>query len=596
MNLFTRTRPLRSPRSTWTGATRVLALSLLFALIAAACGSDATDDAAPEPAETETTDEPAETAGPETMVRDSGMTVTVQQAGDLTVHSLTASEEVFANSTHIIETDNSLVVVDTQFLLPNALDVRAYTDELGKPIERVFISHEHPDHFLGSEAFADVPIYALGDVSGSIAASGDAEVEEKQADFGEAIAGSYVVPETIEPGTVEIDGVSFELTEVLDAEAEVQLVIRVPSAGVIVTGDLIYSGVHLILAGPADTWTTAIEGLAADADSYPIVLPGHGLPTDPSAYDANIAWLATATELMGTAQTAIEFKQGLVDAFPELGMAAAIDFVTPFLFPEEAQSGATEIAFGECTEVSTGTVAPLTALQTALPDGVSALSLTAQGTVFDGSDDLGVLITRTLRCDEIVVGDGAGEGEQHIAHVGTPVDASALPASPYNNDGGNGADFNNYIFGYYSDSAAYIDALTAAGVAGAEVATISMTDTEAGECLVDRSVTVSAAAYSFEVAGEMPDASCEDPVVPFIANWWSLTDGAAAVASNNIPGQAAIFIDPATTVINVTPTGEGLGQIIGTDPVVADAFGVIGLIPASDGPSMTITEAGELPG
>ncbi len=232
-----------------------------------------------------------------------------------------------------------------------------------------------------------------------------------------------------------------------------------------------------------------------------------------------------------------------------------------------------------------------------MPDGVTALSLTEQGTVFEGSDDLGVLITRTLRCDEISVtqdGETVAAGEQHIAHVGTPVDASVLPASPYNNDGTNGADFNNYIFGYYSDSEAYIDALTAAGVTGAEVGTISMTDTAAGDCLITRDVTVSAAEFSFDASGDIPDAACEDPVVPFIANWWSVSDGSVAVASNDIPGQAAIFIDTAATTVTIVPTGEGIQRLVGADAVTADAFGVIGLIPASDGSSMTITAAGEL--
>lgn len=316
---FPQTNPSRKEgtgRAVWF---RSLPLILIMALIAAACGSDTS-------AEMEVS----------TSVRDSGMTVTVQEGDGLTVHTLTAPEEVFANSTHILETENSLVLVDTQFLLPNAADFRAYADDLGKPIDRVFISHEHPDHFLGSEVFADVPVHALQSVSDAIAANGDAEVAEKQGDFGaEAIAGSYVVPEVVEPGTIEIDGVTMELSEVDDAEAEVQLVIRVPDYGVLVAGDLVYSGVHLIMAGPADTWTVALNDLAADGESYPIVLAGHGVPGDQATIEANVAWLATASELMGTAENADDFEQGLVDAYPDLGMPAAIDFVTPFLFPED---------------------------------------------------------------------------------------------------------------------------------------------------------------------------------------------------------------------------------------------------------------------
>lgn len=337
----------------------IAALLLAFALIAGACGDDdpveaATDDtvapidttttAAPVDDSTTTTAPPVEdttpiddggTAEPVTTVRDSGLTVTVQAAGDYTVHTVLSPEQAFANATHIVETDNALVLFDTQFLLPNAADFRAYADSLGKPIEAVFITHAHPDHFLGSEAFADLPVFAVADVVDAIAASGDAEVEEKQAQFGpEVIASTYVIPEVVEPGTIEIDGVAFELETVVDAEAEVQLVVRVPDAGAIVTGDIIYSGIHLILAGPADTWIQAINGLAADSADYPIVLPGHGNVADPAVYDINIAWLTTASELLGTAETGDDFKQGLIDAFPELSLEGAIDFVLPIYFPE----------------------------------------------------------------------------------------------------------------------------------------------------------------------------------------------------------------------------------------------------------------------
>ena len=346
------TQPNRSPKAT------AAALLLALTLVAAACADDDTAETSTEEtvatteetvatteAEATTTEESAVTTEESvatteesvatTTVRDSGLAVTVQAAGEHTVHTVVSPEQAFANATHIVETDNALVLFDTQFLLPNAADFRAYADSLGKPIEAVFITHAHPDHFLGSEAFADLPVFAVAEVADAIAANGDAEVAEKQADFGpELSASTYVVPEVVEPGTMEIDGVTFELETVVDAEAETQLVVRVPDAGAIVTGDIIYSGSHLILAGPADTWIQAINGLAADSADYPIVLPGHGNAADPTVYDTNIAWLTKASELLGTAETGDEFKQGLIDAFPDLGMEGAIDFVLPIYFPE----------------------------------------------------------------------------------------------------------------------------------------------------------------------------------------------------------------------------------------------------------------------
>ena len=266
--------------------------------------------------------------------RESGIQVTVQDLGDVTVHSLTAPEQIFINSTHIIETPNSLVLIDTQFLLPMALDYRAYADGLGKPIERLIITHAHPDHFLGSEAFADVEIYALSEIADAIAANGQAEVDEKQAQFGDAIASTFVVPTVLEPGSVAIDGITFSFEVVMDAEADIQVVTKVPEYGIVAVGDIVYSGVHLILAGSPPTWIAALEALKADSADFPIVLAGHGVPGDPGLYDQNIAWLAKASELLGSVTSADDFKAGLVEAFPDLRLDTAIDFVLPFLFPQ----------------------------------------------------------------------------------------------------------------------------------------------------------------------------------------------------------------------------------------------------------------------
>jgi len=300
-----------------------LALVSFAAVVITACSSSDDDN-----------DIMPNTSGPVVTTRDSGMVVSVQDANGIKVHSLTAPQAVFANSTHIIETENSLIAFDTQFLLPNAADMRAYADEIGKPIDRVFITHDHPDHFLGSEAFNDVPVYALQEVVDLIEANGDAEVAEKQGDFGpDNIASTYVIPQVVVPGNLMIDGVSFEFEKVVDAEAANQLVTRIPNHGVVVAGDLVYSGVHLILAGQIGPWTTALQNLDA-VSGYPIVLAGHGVPAAPAVYDENIQWLAKAGELIADASTtAASFKQGLIDAFPGLGMPAAIDFVTPFLFP-----------------------------------------------------------------------------------------------------------------------------------------------------------------------------------------------------------------------------------------------------------------------
>lgn len=272
-----------------------------------------------------------------TIERETGAMVTVNDLGDVKVHSYLSPQQVFANNTHIIETASQLVLIDTQFILPMAKDYRAYADSLGKPIERLVITHEHPDHFLGSEAFNDIDIYALQSVATKIKAHGQKEIDEKKAQFGEAVASTFVVPTALEPGSVEIDGINFLFESVKNAEAEEQLVTKLPDYGVISVGDIVYSGVHMILAGQPPSWIAALKDLKAGSDNYPIVLSGHGTTTNPAVYDTNIAWLGKAGDLLGSTKNGEDFKNGMTEAFPDLGMDAAIDFVLPFIFPEEAK-------------------------------------------------------------------------------------------------------------------------------------------------------------------------------------------------------------------------------------------------------------------
>ena len=270
----------------------------------------------------------------------------------------------------------------------------------------------------------------------------------------------------------------------------------------------------------------------------------------------------------------------------------------------ESHSRASEVDFGACTELATGTTVALSELRARVPDSVPVLSLTDQGIAFPGSDELGILIIRTLECDSITVnrnGRTRTQRDRHIAHVGTPVDASVLPATPFSNDGGNGADFNNYILAYYSDSSIYRSAMRRAGVQHVASARIDMHDETVDECVLDRTVTVrphtGRSNYGFTATGIVPDAACEPPVVPFIANWWSVHRGEAAVLSNTIPGQSAVFIDTAETIITIDAGHRSqLADVFGADTATADAFGVIGAIPEADGLDMIIERAGTLLG
>lgn len=270
---------------------------------------------------------------------------------------------------------------------------------------------------------------------------------------------------------------------------------------------------------------------------------------------------------------------------------------------ERRHSSTSKVDFGDCTELATGSVVELSELQDRVPDEVPVLSLTEQGTVFPGSDDLGVVIARVLECDSITVtrdGRTRTQRDRHVAHVGTAIDTSNLPATPFSLDGGNAADFSNYIFGYYSDSPIFLNAMRRANVQSIARARIDMVDETVEECVVDRTVTVRPRTrprdnYGFTANGIIPLAACEPSVVPFVGNWWSVEDGEASVLSNKIAGQSAIFLSPADATITLTATHRSqLADLLGAESATVDAFGFSGFIPENPDSAEIITKAGPI--
>ena len=73
---------------------------------------------------------------------------------------------------------------------------------------RVLITHHHPDHALGNQAFADVPIAALPGTTELLRQQGDAMAENMYRLVGDWMRGTEVLlpTEAVTPGTLTIGG------------------------------------------------------------------------------------------------------------------------------------------------------------------------------------------------------------------------------------------------------------------------------------------------------------------------------------------------------------------------------------------------------
>jgi glyoxylase-like metal-dependent hydrolase (beta-lactamase superfamily II) len=178
----------------------------------------------------------------------------VKQAGDIRIHTFVASftYDNLANATHIIESKKKLVVIDAQFLVPYAKKFRDYANGLNKPIDRVYLSHRHPDHWFGlAPGFSDTDIYALQEtmdyfkpLPGQATSQAEAARQDHLPKMGDLAPDTVLVPQNTvtTPSEDTIDGVKYRFDKVVDAEIDFLLTISLPEVGVYIALFQVSSG------------------------------------------------------------------------------------------------------------------------------------------------------------------------------------------------------------------------------------------------------------------------------------------------------------------------------------------------------------------
>ncbi|MEM7142138.1 MAG: MBL fold metallo-hydrolase [Actinomycetota bacterium] len=293
---------------------RVPALFVAFAMLVAACGDDDTTEA--DPASTSETD----SADPfEPGVLASGATIATYAYDTVTVHTHTNPEAGFGNTTAVVETESSLVLVDTHFSDASASEFRAYAESFGKPIDRILISHAHPDHIGGlEEVFADIESYSSPGV------------------IAEAAAQGITIGNEVPVGELVVDDVTLLVEVFEDAEAEEQIVVSIPSEGVVMIGDLVYSGYHAVMEPYFESWLAILDELAGREGNV-LVIPGHGAVGEADAVIADMVdYLQTAQATYADSDDAETFNAALIEAYPDRLGANLLEFGSDRLFPKDS--------------------------------------------------------------------------------------------------------------------------------------------------------------------------------------------------------------------------------------------------------------------
>lgn len=283
---------------------------LVQASLLGACGGGAPAAAHPEPA--------AECVAVDTSVP---LAVSRIEGDGVVVHTLIAPDSSAAVTSHVVETEGHLVVFDTQLFRGYARQLREYVDGLGKPIDRVVITHGHPDHYLGLELFEDAPSWAFEETRVDIQQRQRFHIRmhretERECD---AVAERAVIPTNVlEEGDYELDGITLRFSRARDAEDNDQLLVYVPAARALILQDLVANEVHPYSAtGMIPHW---IEVLRAAQETYPDiehVLAGHGPPGGPEVIPEMIGYLEGAARIHEADLEPEAFRDAYLSGWPD---------------------------------------------------------------------------------------------------------------------------------------------------------------------------------------------------------------------------------------------------------------------------------------
>lgn len=262
------------------------------------------------------------------------------KAEPLRIKVVTSPEMAGAVNSTLLYGANELMIVDAQFTKSGANAVADAAEKTGKKVVLVFITHAHPDHYLGTavlkERFPDAKFIATADVTAEMQKSAADTANSRKEMLGAEFPGQPVIPQSIDGESIELDGVAIKLLVGQKGDTHPITALYLESQGVLMASDIAFADVHTWTASTDNAgrvaWAKQTEELAK-IPGLTRVIPGHQLADSKQTVDvlhytkkyledfnAAVDASANADELMKTMKAKYSVKG---EMFLEFGAQAA---------------------------------------------------------------------------------------------------------------------------------------------------------------------------------------------------------------------------------------------------------------------------------
>ena len=204
----------------------------------------------------------------------------------------------------VIEGPTGSILVDSGDDPKYAAEARAFAEALGKPIEAVMLSHDHPDHTGGLTSYANLPIFTASGILANI----------RNGPFDKP--GNLADVQALDDAEAGFGGLNLRIHNYKNAEALEQIVIEFPELGTAVLQDLVYNNAYFFPGMDRPGWINVLGDLR-DKLEVESLLVGHGYPSSQGELTAAIDYLSEYSEMVAQSSNPEELVMKMTERWPD---------------------------------------------------------------------------------------------------------------------------------------------------------------------------------------------------------------------------------------------------------------------------------------
>ena len=260
----------------------------------------------------------------------------------LSTTTFTSSPSGFLVNSTLIAGDKDAVLVDAQFSLADAHRLVGTILDSKKNLTTVYVTHFHPDHYFGmvviKQAFPKAKFVALSGAVAEIKKTWQAKVKQWGPMYGNLVPKQPLLPTALKGNTITLEGQALEIKGPAQGDSADNTYVWIPSIKTVITGDLVYAGVHPWTAEttPATrrTWIKSLDELATLGAT--VVIAGHKDPKlkdDPSAIKATREYLEVFDSAVASSKSSAEVQQKVKAKYGTLQLEIILQLGADAAFP-----------------------------------------------------------------------------------------------------------------------------------------------------------------------------------------------------------------------------------------------------------------------